>query len=319
MKFKKLLAIVISVIMMFSVCSVGVFAEENEEHTDEDALSVDVIGTADLTIEETYPPQFGSCKISDMLLYITYSDGTEETVSYTPADLEDAKITFYYYNLDTNELTEVEKDKIEVYTTDSSLNENLIYTVEYADADYQALEEKYPNAKVNSVEPTDERVLSLGIHIEIIYLSVYRLYNPNSGEHFYTSNVGEKNNLVSLGWNCEGIGWYAPYSGGDSIYRLYNPNAGDHHYTASRSEADNLVALGWRLEGIAFCSADESGIAIYRRYNSNAVAGAHFFTANSDEGNYLVTLGWHDEAVAFYGYSSPVQSVEKTPTAFSLN
>ncbi|MCE2142425.1 glycoside hydrolase, family 25, partial [Streptococcus thermophilus] len=28
---------------------------------------------------------------------------------------------------------------------------------------------------------------------------VYRLYNPNSGEHVYTMGVAEKNNLVHLG------------------------------------------------------------------------------------------------------------------------
>ena len=30
-----------------------------------------------------------------------------------------------------------------------------------------------------------------------------RLYNPNSGEHFYTASVDEKNNLISVGWNYE--------------------------------------------------------------------------------------------------------------------
>ena len=35
--------------------------------------------------------------------------------------------------------------------------------------------------------------------------SMYRLYNPNSGEHFYTSNQGERDHLVSLGWRYEGV------------------------------------------------------------------------------------------------------------------
>ncbi len=37
---------------------------------------------------------------------------------------------------------------------------------------------------------------------------MYRLYNPNSGEHFYTASKGERNHLIRLGWNDEGIGWY---------------------------------------------------------------------------------------------------------------
>lgn len=37
-------------------------------------------------------------------------------------------------------------------------------------------------------------------------VQMHRVYNPNSGEHFYTQNVAEKNNLVSKGWRYEGIG-----------------------------------------------------------------------------------------------------------------
>lgn len=29
-----------------------------------------------------------------------------------------------------------------------------------------------------------------------------------AGFHHYTTNAGEKNNLVSVGWNDENIGWY---------------------------------------------------------------------------------------------------------------
>ncbi|MCI1314771.1 MAG: hypothetical protein LKH11_10300 [Solobacterium sp.] len=38
---------------------------------------------------------------------------------------------------------------------------------------------------------------------------VKRVYNPDSGEHFYTKNKAEKDHLVSVGWQDEGIAWYA--------------------------------------------------------------------------------------------------------------
>nr|MDK8214101.1 mannosyl-glycoprotein endo-beta-N-acetylglucosamidase [Enterococcus faecalis] len=50
---------------------------------------------------------------------------------------------------------------------------------------------------------------------------VYRLYNPNAGDHHYTPHVSEKNNLVKVGWRYEGISWYSP-SSGTPLYRLYN-------------------------------------------------------------------------------------------------
>jgi hypothetical protein len=34
------------------------------------------------------------------------------------------------------------------------------------------------------------------------------VYNPDSGEHFYTKNKAEKDHLVSVGWQDEGIAWY---------------------------------------------------------------------------------------------------------------
>lgn len=80
---------------------------------------------------------------------------------------------------------------------------------------------------------------------------MYRMYNPNSGEHFYTANVMEMSNLHRIGWNYEGVGWIAPASG-PSVYRLYNPNAGDHHYTMRAEEKDHLVSLGWRYEGVGW-------------------------------------------------------------------
>ncbi|MGT2809696.1 excalibur calcium-binding domain-containing protein [Streptococcus intermedius] len=40
-------------------------------------------------------------------------------------------------------------------------------------------------------------------------LEMYRLYNPNSGEHFYTANWNEKEMLSRVGWRYEGISWYA--------------------------------------------------------------------------------------------------------------
>lgn len=82
---------------------------------------------------------------------------------------------------------------------------------------------------------------------------MHRLYNPNSGEHFYTANTGEKNNLTKVGWKSEGIGWIAPNSG-NPVYRLYNKNAGDHHYTMNANEKNNLVKVGWKYEGVGWYS-----------------------------------------------------------------
>ncbi len=137
------------------------------------------------------------------------------------------------------------------------------------------------------------------ITVQADSVSLYRLYNPNSGEHFYTKNAGEQKYLVSVGWKDEGIGWVAPTSGAE-VYRLYNPNAGDHHYTTSVGERDALVKLGWNNEGVCWYSDEEQTTPLYRLYNPNAVAGAHHYTTSAGEKNALVKLGWKDEGIGWY-------------------
>lgn len=130
------------------------------------------------------------------------------------------------------------------------------------------------------------------------FQSMYRLYNPNSGEHFYTANVDERDHLVSVGWRYENIAWVAPISG-DPVYRLYNPNAGDHHYTLNVDERDYLVSVGWKYENIAWYSGGD--VPLYRAYNPNAIAGAHHYTTSKEEINTIVDAGWKNEGIGWYG------------------
>lgn len=82
---------------------------------------------------------------------------------------------------------------------------------------------------------------------------MYRLYNPNNHEHFYTSSKKERDHLVKIKWgNYEVPAWEAPTSGGYLVYRLYNKGLRDHHYTASWDEVKWLTKnYGWTYEGPA--------------------------------------------------------------------
>lgn len=132
--------------------------------------------------------------------------------------------------------------------------------------------------------------------------SMHRLYNPNSGEHFYSGDINEKNHLSSIGWKDEGIAWYAPKSSNTPVYRLYNKNSSDHHYTTDLQEKNTLVRSGWKDEGIGWYSDDQKGVALYRVYNPNTKqAGSHHYTTDSNERNTLVSRGWKDEGIAWYG------------------
>jgi len=130
---------------------------------------------------------------------------------------------------------------------------------------------------------------------------VYRLYNHNTGEHFYTLSQAEKNNLQNVGWSYEGIGWQAAKQG-KPVYRVYNPQAtgGDHYYTLSKYEAQTLVNKGWRWDNggkAAFYSGGK--VNLYVAYNPHAQSGSHNYTTNSFEQNSLLKGGWKYGAVAW--------------------
>ncbi|MDE5757708.1 MAG: hypothetical protein K2H85_03740, partial [Allobaculum sp.] len=227
------------------------------------------------TIAQTTPSETISAINSNIALTLNYSE------DFTPAD--DDEDTF---SLDSGEIEETSSVGITgtkswyTYNTDSSTS----------------------SAQTMQVNVVKEELMN-------------RLYNPNSGEHFYTKDTHEKDVLVSLGWQYEGIGWVAPIESDTPIYRLYNPNAGDHHYTADVNEKDTLVRVGWSYEGIGWYGAEKGnksnfilssinridGIEVFREYNPNAeAAGAHNYTINEIENEVLTSIGWLDEGIAWW-------------------
>ena len=138
---------------------------------------------------------------------------------------------------------------------------------------------------------------------------MYRMYNPNSGEHHYTGSEEERDNLVGVGWNYEGVAWNAPIYIGEPMHRVFNPNSGDHHYSASEEEIAYLVSLGWQYEGVAWNSAPPSTNEGYRTdspqfrmYNPNTETGlgSHHYTGSWEEVEWLVSLGWNYEGISWY-------------------
>lgn len=149
--------------------------------------------------------------------------------------------------------------------------------------------------------PQDGSVVNIELRNIVMSVDMFRLYNPNNGEHFYTSDGNEKQYLIEAGWKDEGIGWIAPDMSSAPVYRLYNENAGDHHYTMDENERDYLIREGWKDEGIGWYSDDEQAVPLYRQYNPNATAGSHNYTTTLKEHTYLTENGWNDEGIAWYG------------------
>jgi hypothetical protein len=121
---------------------------------------------------------------------------------------------------------------------------------------------------------------------------VYRLANGVS--HIYTTDLFERDSLLSKNWLYEGTLMDVPSDPTASpIYRL--TLNGDHIFTQSIDEKTSLVASGWSYEGIGWY-IDSSTPSIYRFYsNSNQ----HFFTSSLDEALSINNNGYHFEGIAF--------------------
>ena len=140
---------------------------------------------------------------------------------------------------------------------------------------------------------------------------VYRLYNKKTGEHFYTKDPAESQNLLYYhGWDTEGEGFYGE-AGGLPVYRLSNPSNGDHHYTLSEKEKDVCVSAGWRYEGVAW-EACKGGAPVYRLFNPNKTGvGAHHYTLSLQERDALVKLGWKYESVSWNSADAPSEDADR--------
>lgn len=138
---------------------------------------------------------------------------------------------------------------------------------------------------------------------------VYRLYNPHTGEHFYTKNPQERDALASMGWSYEADQTTKTISaseeGAAPVYRVYNPNSGLHHYTTDKQEALMLKTLGWSYEGISLYAYDKhytKGTPTYRVYCPFPDANGqnqHIYTTSIGEVGALVALGYIDEGIAW--------------------
>ncbi|KFI47931.1 InlB B-repeat-containing protein [Bifidobacterium biavatii] len=149
--------------------------------------------------------------------------------------------------------------------------------------------------------------------VETGNVALYRVYNPNNGDHYFTTNRKEATRLVQLGWKAEGAPYKVAkarsnsvYTGtdekgnpiytkvsanfGTAVWSVYNPNTGEHLLTFE-SEANGLAKAGWTKEDIKFYTSQNGNAPVVRVYNPNTNGPAHLYTKAS-EARGLAKLGW---------------------------
>lgn len=132
---------------------------------------------------------------------------------------------------------------------------------------------------------------------------IYRLYNPDNGEHLYTTDENERNVLFNAyGWGYEGVAWYSSTEG-TPVYRLYNNVLCNHLYTTDTNEVKVLTSMpdgAWTIDNneqpLFYSSGD---VPIYRVYNRE-LQGMHHLTTDKNEYDTLPVYGWTQEGVSLY-------------------
>lgn len=131
----------------------------------------------------------------------------------------------------------------------------------------------------------------------------YRLYNPNSGDHFYTSDTNEVKSAKNYGYVEES--WASQIYSEQrpdtiALHRMYNQKTGDHFYTSDINEVTTAKKLGYLDEGNAgyiYNSQKEGTVPLYRLFNS--AAGDHFYTEDANLEN-AMRYGYKYEGIAGY-------------------
>jgi hypothetical protein len=137
---------------------------------------------------------------------------------------------------------------------------------------------------------------------------VYRFYNTETGSHFFTTSIAERNSVVEtldvLSFEGNAFDSNVTEANGTAVFRFYNKDNGVHFYTAAAEEAASLrLNAGFLDEGISYYAANDDsngGTALYRFYNTQN--DSHFYTVSEAErDNIINTIGHYKyEDVAFY-------------------
>ena len=278
-----------------------------------------ISGTAAVAITDPENNQASQQGQTDKDITIEFSKAKLEGTKYNVAYTEDT-IPFTLKDTPSTNVTKLASEQ-EVVTTDDgkSLIKNKLKTAQDEDENttlvvvenpttlpYEVTTTRVPSTGGGNKKPTKPVEPEEPMEPVATPTSMYRLYNRLTGEHLYTIDKNERDNLLTSDtWKDEGEGWIAPSISEYPVYRLLNPNNGDHHYTTDKNEFDTLPSYGWVAEGVAFFSADKENpenVLLYRLYNPNATgAGSHHYTVDTNERDVLVAQGWKYEGLAWAG------------------
>lgn len=155
--------------------------------------------------------------------------------------------------------------------------------------------------------------------------TLYRVYNPVTGEYLFTTSMSEVRQRQSAGWNLQTDQTRQTPRSGVAVWCLRNPISGDRNYVSDQNEVRVLTnILGWVFENngnpVFYGAKSATNVPYYRLFSVGS-SHPHLFTPDADQRSQLLGSGWIDEGVAWYGVVSAEQPPEEpaepaAPTAY---
>ena len=136
----------------------------------------------------------------------------------------------------------------------------------------------------------------------------YRLYDPYSHTHHYTTDLNEYNTLATEGFTPEGASGQVPNNPAFTpvdipYYRLYFIPGRNHFWTTDRNEYLTLIKsptsyIGEGIDGFLLPALASGTIPLYRLVYCCAAITIHFWTTDPNENAVLTApgAGWNSEA-----------------------
>ncbi|MFB8538758.1 C39 family peptidase [Enterococcus thailandicus] len=157
--------------------------------------------------------------LSTMMLATTsvLAEETIDTTTNTTMNKQTIMSTYTEEQTKSSTVTEEHQVNEEVQTT--IVNGEQV-TVEPPVKEGQAEAEATEAPKEELQEGGSSLYARSAIQSSVQTFPMYRLFNPYSGEHFYTRDTGERDKLRKIGWNYEGVGWQAPTTGASLLQAL---------------------------------------------------------------------------------------------------
>ncbi len=136
----------------------------------------------------------------------------------------------------------------------------------------------------------------------------YRLFDPSTSSHHYTTDAHEYSVLSTGGFTGEGSAgrmYDAPGTSGAPNYRIYFNQSRMHFWTTDRNEYLTLIRnryyyAGEGVDGFMPQAPATGTVPYYRLVYCCAAAPIHHWTTDAHEHGVLQTQGWTSEGVVGY-------------------